>query len=145
MHKITLPFSWTSKSDSIAVFSFPVDLEKLNSLEIEPSEFPCFYIDLKDGNILGVSEEISSGKAYRYINSSSYLVEGKNWWIGYNESEDEEYLTASDDEIKKVITQNNFNNIVDSVCEYARKNNLGNLNCDNLYVKFINNEDAPYL
>jgi hypothetical protein len=145
MHKIELPFIWSSKLPSIALFSFPVNLEKLSTLDIEPSEFPVFFIDLRDGSILGVSEEISSGKAYRYPNNGSFLIEGKGWWYGYNESEDEEYFESMDSEIKNLLSNNNFEIIIDCICEYARKNNLSQLKCDGLYTNCINNEESPSL
>jgi hypothetical protein len=143
MNKIELPFIWSSDLESIALFSFPVDLEKLSSLEIECSEYPGFFIDLKDGKILGVSEEISSGFAYRYKNDENFLIEGRGWWFGYNSSEDEDYLQSSDPELTNLLSIHNFNTIVDSVCDYSRRNNLNNLKCTGLYAKYIDNEDAP--
>jgi hypothetical protein len=143
MHKIELPFSWSSKLPSITLFAFPVDIEKLSSLDIEPDEYPGFFIDLKDGSILGVSEEISSGKAYRYPHNGSHFIEGKGWWYAYDESNEEEYFKSPDSEIKNIFSKNNFDFIVDSICEYARKNNLSQLKCDNLYINHINNDDSP--
>ncbi len=148
MNKIKLPFIWSSNLPSIALITFSVYSGKLNFPvdELSPP-FTGFYIDLKDGQILGVNPDISSGNAYRYPHCESFLIEGKGWWIGFNELDSEpDYFFSSDIEIENILTRVNFNFIVDNVCNFARENNLNDfISTGDMYMNFIGNDDCPTL
>jgi|LauGreSuBDMM15SN_2_FD.fasta_scaffold33708_2 hypothetical protein len=152
MKKIELLFKWNYNLPSIVLVQFQIDLAKLNDESYDMSEFPCFYLDLKTGEILGVSDEIATGDAYQYSSSPYWLIEGNNWWIGYNESEDETYLQISDsgiqDEIFSLFDSNgreNFNAIVAAVCDFARNEDLHDCKVDGIYQKYIHNDGSPSL
>jgi len=53
MKKIEIPFTWTYDLPSIVFMQFQVDLARLNDESNSMSEYPCFCIDLKTGEILG--------------------------------------------------------------------------------------------
>ena len=150
MKKISIPFVWDFELPSVAIFQFPIDLARLNDESNDMSEFPAFIVDLKTGDVLGVSQEIATGDAYLYENSSSWIVEGKNWWIGYNESEDQDYYQFSDDQtglsLKALLEdQKGFQSIVSAVCDLARSEDLHDLKMDGLYQQHIDNEESPSL
>ena len=152
MKKIELPFKWNYDLPSIVLFQFQIDLAQLNDESNDMSEFPYFFIDLKSGEIVGVSDEIATGAAYQYSSSANWLIEGDNWWIGYNESEDETYLQISDlgiqDEIFSLFDSNgreNFNSIVAAVCDFARNEDLHDCKVDGKYQKHIHNDGSPSL
>jgi len=116
------------------------------------SEFPCFYLDLKTGEILGVSDEIATGDAYQYSSSVNWLIEGDNWWAGYSESMGETYLQIPDsgiqDEIFSLFDSNgreNFNTIVAAVFHFARNEDLHDCKVDGIYQKYIHNDGSPSL
>ena len=152
MNKIVLNFDWKFNLPSVARFQFQIDLDKLNDESTDMSEYPCFYIDLASGKILGVPAEISCGDGYRYLESASWLIVSDGWWIGYNESLDEQYSNLPKSQMNSDLLElfdyknaNNFNLIVDEVCDYARNNNLKDIKCTGLFDKYINNYDAPTL
>jgi hypothetical protein len=152
MNKIVLNFDWKFNLPSVARFQFQIDLDKLNDESADMSEYPCFYIDLASGKILGVPAEISCGDGYRYLESASWLIVSDGWWIGYNESLDEQYSNLPESPMNSELLElfdyknaNNFNLIVDEVCDYARNNNFKDIKCTGLFDKYINNYDAPSL
>jgi hypothetical protein len=148
MKKIELPFRFVEGSQSVACFQFPVDMQALSDESFEVSEFPCFFLDLRTGEVLGVSQEISCGKAIRYENSESWLVEGNGWWIGFSESEGADFIEASNEDLKLFLESEltaSFKSIVEDVLELSRKNDLSELGIDGLYQKYIDNEDSPSL
>ena len=151
MNKINLPFSWEYNLPSIVAFQFKIDLEKLADESNDMSEFPSFFIDLLTGEILGVSDEIATGNAYMYDNIN-WLIEGNGWWIGYNESTDETYSQLPNKELETKLLdlfesnkQGFFEQIITSVCDYAREHDLTNLKSDGIYNDKINNDDSPSL
>jgi len=150
MYNVTVPFVWNFDLSPIAIFQFSIDLARLNDESNDMSEFPVFIINLKSGELLGVSQEIATGDAYLYENSASWIVEGQGWWIGYNESEGQDYQQFSDstifESVKNLLEVNNgFKDIVNSVCDLARNKDLHDLKMDGLYQKYISNEDSPSL
>lgn len=148
MKKIELPFQFDAGDHSVACFQFPVDMQALSDESFEVSEFPCFFLDLRTGEVLGVSQEISCGKALRYENSESWLVEGNGWWIGFSESEGADFIEAPNEEIKVFLESqitSTFKAVVENVLELSRDTDLTKLAIDGLYQKYINNEDSPSL
>ncbi len=152
MNKIVLNFDWNFDIPSVARFQFQIDLDKLGDESGDMSEYPCFYIDLASGEILGVPSEISCGDGYRYLDSSSWLIVSDGWWIGYSESLDELYSNLPESKMNDELIEifdykraNNFNIIVDKVCDYARINNLRETKCAGLFDQYINNYDVPSL
>ncbi len=152
MKKVELPFKWNYDLPSIVLFQFQIDLAQLNDESNGMSEFPYFFLDLKSGEIVGVSDEIATGDAYQYSSSANWLIEGDNWWIGYSESMDETYLQIPDadiqDEIFSLFDLNgreNFNSIVAAVCDFARKEDLNDFKVDGKYQKYIHNDESPSL
>lgn len=152
MNTIKLNFDWNYNIQSVARFQFQIDLDKLGDDSADMSEYPCFYINLASGEILGVPSEISCGDGYRFVDSASWLIVSEGWWIGYNESLDERYCNVPEskmgDELFEIFdwkNANNFNEIVDKVCDFARKNNLKKYNCAGLFDEYINNYDVPSL
>ena len=152
MNKIVLNFDWKYKLPSVARFQFQIDLDKLGDESGDMSEFPCFYIDLATGEILGVPSEISCGDGYRYSSCASWLIASDGGWIGYNESLDEQYSNLPESKLNDEFIElfennhsNNFNEIVDKVCDYARSTNLKDKKCTGLFDKYINNYDVPSL
>ena len=152
MKKIELPFKWNYDLPSIVLFQFQIDLAQLNDESNDMSEFPYFFLDLKSGEIVGVSDEIATGAAYQYSSSANWLIEGNNWWIGYSESMDETYIQIPDSGIQEEIFslfdsngRENFNLIVATVCDFARKEDLHDFKVDGKYQKYIHNEESPSL
>jgi len=152
MKPIDLPVSWAYDLPSVVFIQFQIDLAKLNDESNDMSEFPCFCIDLKTGELLGISAEIATGDAYEYESSANWLVEGDGWWIGYNESMDEPYDNISNAAIKDEVIQlfdfkgqSFFSQVVALVCDVARTEDLRDLPLDGLYAKYINNDEAPSL
>lgn len=150
MNIISIPFEWDFNISPIAIFQFPVDLSRLKDESNSMSEFPCFMINLNSGELIGVSEEIATGDAYIYEISSSWIVEGKDWWLGYNESTDESYSQFQGQEVGNSINEllnskSGFVEIVNLVCDLARNKDLREFKMDGLYQKYIDNEDSPSL
>ena len=152
MNTITLDFDWKFDLPSVALFQFQIDLAKLGDESGDMSEYPSFYIDLSSGEILGVPSEIACGDGYRYVDGSSWLVASDGWWIGYNESLDERIVNLPDEKMTNELFEifewtkaNNFNKIVDGVCEFARKHNLRKHTCEGLFDKYINSYEVPWL
>jgi len=152
MNTIVLNFDWDLKIPSVARFQFQIDLDKLGDESSDMSEYPCFYINLASGEILGVPAEISCGDGYRYLDSASWLIVSDGWWIGYNESLDELYSNLPESKMNDELIElfdykhaNNFNTIVDKVCNFARSNNLKDIKNTELFDQYINNDDVPYL
>ena len=149
---IDLEFEWKFNIPSVARFQFQIDLDKLGDESSDMSEYPCFYIDLASGKILGVPAEISCGNGYRYENSASWLIVSNGWWIGYNESLDELHSNLPESKMNDELIElfdykhaNNFNTIVDKVCDCARINNLTETKNTGLFDRYINNYDVPSL
>ena len=82
---------------------------------------------------------------------------GPSSWLhvaptGTNESLDEQYSNVPESQMNNELLElfdyknaNNFNLIVDEVCDYARNNNFKDIKCTGLFDKYINNYDAPSL
>ena len=165
MIKINMPFEWQFQLPSIVNISFQLDCNKLENDNGDVYEFPSIIIDLKTGQIYAASEIIKSGLAWRYNAAERWLVEGKDWWIGFTETTGEYMENIKDESIKnellllfqgeghQMFETGALTNIIDNVCELAREKNLLNLPDITpydfyeleIYKQKINNESPPML
>ena len=137
MKKIKLPFYWNLDFNPIIYIQFPT---------MGNCESSSFFMDLRTGEIIGVSEDISLGECTRNENNPSFIIEGNGWWIGHDSSEELDFLEG-DSKLEEIFTWENINLILNQLIEFSKRGEFKDLaffNSD-LYETHIKNEKSPIL